>query len=89
MVFIMRQLKVQRVMYSPQLAFRLSLALRRLYLQGARGRGKIRSEQIGPHQMPASLLQNRSARAPSNTPLLTRPVEALRAPRTARRARPH
>lgn len=32
MVFIMRQLKVQRVMYCPQLALRLSLALRRLYL---------------------------------------------------------
>lgn len=39
MVLIIFQLKVQRVMYSPQLAFRLSLALRRLYLWGEeRGR---------------------------------------------------
>ena len=39
MPLIMRQLKVQRVMYSPQLAFRLSLAARRLYLAGCGGGG--------------------------------------------------
>jgi hypothetical protein len=32
MLFIIFQLKVQRVMYSPQLALRDSLAARRLYL---------------------------------------------------------